>query len=73
MKSKITAHRLSVEECREILGQTEGAMTDAEIETLRNELERVAEVLLDEVTEKGREGLLPARWDTHFRLTGEAE
>jgi hypothetical protein len=48
-------------------------MTDAEIETMRDELERTADVLFDQIVEGGRDGLEAARWDSHFRETGEGE
>jgi hypothetical protein len=49
--------RVSVDECRAILGESADTMTDAEIETMRDELERTADVLFDQMVEGGREGL----------------
>jgi hypothetical protein len=65
--------RVGVDECRAILGESADTMTDGEIETMRDELERTADVLFDQMVEGGREGLEAARWDTHFRETGEGE
>lgn len=73
VKIEVTANRVGIEECRKILGSTAETMTDAEIEALRDDLERTAEMLFDEMAEQGQDGLSAARWDTHFRLTGEAE
>ena len=66
-------NRVSVDECRAILGASADTMTDADIETMRDELERTADVLFDQIVEGGREGLYSARWDSHFRVTGEGE
>ena len=65
--------RVSVDECRAILGASADTMTDAEIETMRDDLEHTADVLFDQMVEGGREGLEAARWDSHFRQTGEGE
>jgi hypothetical protein len=65
--------RASVAECRAILGASADTMTDEEIETMRNELELTANVLFDQMVEGGREGLEAARWDSHFRETGEGD
>jgi hypothetical protein len=67
------AEKVSVDECRAILGASADTMTDAEIERMRDELERTADVLFDQMVEGGREGLEAARWDSHFRETGEGE
>jgi len=64
---------MSVPKAREILGMSASEMSDEEIEGLVNDLERVADVLFDCMVLEGRIGLEGARWDTHFRLTGEAE
>jgi len=65
--------RVSVDECRAILGASADTMTDAEIEAMRDELERTADVLFDQMVEGGQDGLVAARWDSHFRETGEGE
>lgn len=67
------AEKVSVDECRELLGASAEAMTDAEIEMMRGEYERTADVLFDQMVESGAEGLEDARWNTHFRRTGEGE
>jgi hypothetical protein len=64
-------NRVSIGECRAILGESADTMTDAEIEAMRDDLERTADVLFDQMVEGGREGLEAARWDSHFRETGE--
>jgi len=69
----IMKKRVSVDECRAILGASADTMTDAEIESMRDELERTADVLFDQIVEGGRDGLEAARWDSHFRETGEGE
>ena len=43
--------RVSVDECRAILGASADTMTDAEIEAMRDELERTADVLSDQMVE----------------------
>jgi hypothetical protein len=64
---------VSVTECRAILGSEANGSTDEEIETIRDGLERTADVLFAQMVEEGRSGLDAARWDTHFRLTGKGE
>lgn len=64
---------VSIHECREILGITTEHMTDTDIEQLRTEYERIAEVLFELMVHEWREGLEGARWDSYFRETGEAE
>ena len=66
-------NKMSIEECRKILGASADALKDAQIEALRDDYERIADVLFDQIVEQGREGLEAARWDTHFRLTGDGE
>jgi hypothetical protein len=65
--------KVSIEECRAILGSSANRMTDAEIETMRDDLERTADVFFEQMVEGGREGLIAARWDSHIRRTGEGE
>ena len=65
--------KVSVDECRTILGATGEGMTDAQIEAMRDELERTADVLYDQMVELGPNGLEAARWATYFRETGEGE
>jgi hypothetical protein len=65
--------QVSTEECRRILGVSANGMTDAEVETMRDELERTADMLFNQIAEGGREGLYEARRDSHFRETGEGE
>ena len=65
------ADRISVGECRAILGASAEGLTDTEIETMRDEFERTADVLYAQMVEEGRDGLDAARWDTHFRMTGK--
>jgi hypothetical protein len=65
--------RVGVGECRTILGTSAVGLTDAEVETMRDELERTADVLFDQMVAGGREGLYIARRDSHFRETGEGE
>jgi hypothetical protein len=65
--------KVDIEECRAILGESADGMTDAEVETMRDELERTADVLFDQMVAGGREGLYVARRDSHFRETGEGE
>jgi hypothetical protein len=67
------AERVSVNECRAILGASAESLTDAEVEAMRDELERTADVLYEQMVEEGADGLEAARWDTHFRLTGEGQ
>jgi hypothetical protein len=67
------AEHVSISELRSILGPSAESMADAEVEAMRAEYERMAEVLFDQMMEDGRDGLEEARWDTHFRLTGRAE
>ncbi len=63
--------RVSIGECRQILEESADQMTDAEVEAVRDEYERIADVLFDQIVQKGKNGSEDARWDTHFRLTGE--
>ena len=64
---------VSIEECRRILGDSAESMTDAEIEKMRGDLERTADVLYTQMVEAGRNGLEMQRWLSHFRETGEGE
>jgi hypothetical protein len=48
-------------------------MTDAEVEKMRDDLERTADVLYTQMVEGGRNGLEMQRWLSHFRETGEGE
>jgi len=46
--------KLTIEDCRRILGETAEGMTDAEIEELRDTLHAFAHVLIDEfLAERG--------------------
>ena len=64
---------VSIEECRTILGGNADGMTDEQIESMRSDLERMADVLFDQMVELGPNGLEAARWATYFRETGEIE
>jgi len=64
------AEQVSIEECRQILGVSANGMTDAEIQAMRNELERTAEAVFTQMT---KEELDTVRWDAHFQRTGEFE
>ena len=50
------SEKVSVEECRRILGPEAANMTDADIETLRDNLERAADALYTEMTADLQEG-----------------
>jgi hypothetical protein len=56
------ADKVSIEECRRILGSSAESLTDAEVETMRDDLERTADVLYMQMTEAGRAGLEAQRW-----------
>lgn len=49
--------KVSVEECRRILGPEAANMTDSDIETLRDKLEQAADALHAEMTEDLRKGV----------------
>jgi hypothetical protein len=65
------ADKVSIEECRRILGSSAESMTDADIEKMRDNLENTADVLYTQMVEAGRNGLEMQRWLSHFRQTGE--
>jgi hypothetical protein len=67
------ADKVSIEECRRILGSSAENMTDAEVEKMRDGLEQTADVLYRQMVEAGRNGLEMQRWLSHFRETGEGE
>jgi hypothetical protein len=67
------ADKVSIEECRRILGSSAENMTDAEVEKMRDGLEQTADVLYTQMVEAGRNGLEMQRWLSHFRETGEGE
>ena len=50
------SEHVSIEECRRILGASAETMTDAQIESLRDDLERVAGLLHEEMTQVLRTG-----------------
>jgi hypothetical protein len=67
------ADKVSIEECRRLLGISAENMTDAEVEKMRDGLEQTADVLYTQMVEAGRNGLEMQRWLSHFRETAEGE
>jgi hypothetical protein len=65
--------KIPIDECRRILGGSAYSMTDAEIEVMRDNLERTADALYTQMVEAGRNGLDAQRWLSHFRQTGDGE
>jgi hypothetical protein len=64
---------VSIEECRRILGSSAESLSDAEVETMRDDLERTADVLYTQMAEAGRNGLEAQRWMSYVRETGDIE
>ena len=64
---------VSIAECRRILGESAEGMTDQQVEGMRAELERTADVMFDAMIEAGKNGLEAARWISYARETGEVE
>jgi hypothetical protein len=71
------ADKVSIAECRRILGNSADGMADAEIEAMRDDLERTANVLYDqmaeEVAQQGMQGIQRIHWAAYFQQTGEGE
>ena len=63
--------KIPIDECRRILGSSADGMTDTEIEAMRDNLERTADVLYTQMVEAGRNGLDAQRWLSYLRETGE--
>jgi hypothetical protein len=65
--------KVSIEECRRILGSSADSMTDAEVEAIRDDLERTGDTLYTQMTEAVRADIDAVRWFSHFQQTGEGE
>ena len=67
------AERMSIEKCRNILGDSARSATNAEIAALVADTERIADALYTQLTEAARADIEAVRWHSHFAETGEAE
>lgn len=67
------ADKVSIAECRRILGNSANSLSDTEVEAMRDDLERTANVLYDQMREAANANLDAVRWLAHFQHTGEAE
>jgi len=56
------ADKVSIAECRRILGNSTDTLTDAEVETMRDDLERTANVLFDQIKEAANANLGAVQW-----------
>ncbi len=64
------ADKVSIEECRRILGDSAESMTDAEVEGCATTRAH-RRSLYTQMVEAGRNGLEAQRWLSYFRETGE--
>jgi len=64
---------MTIQECRETLGASAEGMTDAEIETMRDDLTRMADVLYEQLKERASKDTEAVHWAAHFQQTGEGE
>lgn len=68
------AEKVSIAECRRMLGSSADGMTDIEIEVMRDDLERTANLLFDQMREEvATHGIQRIHWDAYFQQTGEGE
>lgn len=65
--------QVSIDECRRILGSSADGMTDADIEAMRDNLDRVAKELFTQFTEAANTDAEGLRWMIHAHETGEYE
>lgn len=58
----MATNRLSVQECRTLLGESASGHSDEQIERLRNSLECLAEQMYDEIVRQARRDPEGVRW-----------
>ncbi|HMH13272.1 MAG TPA: hypothetical protein VK578_09205 [Edaphobacter sp.] len=63
--------KMTVEQCREILGIAAAHMTDAEVEAEREHTEALAHAIFDQFTAKMKRDPEGMRWLLHAHETGE--
>ncbi len=65
--------KLTVSQCRELLGKVGEDMTDAQIEAERDHMEQLANVVYDQFKAEMKRNPERMRWLLHAHETGEAE
>jgi hypothetical protein len=63
--------KMTVEQCREILGDTAARLTDAEVEAERDHTEALAHAVFDQFTAEMKRDPEGMRWLLHAHETGE--
>lgn len=65
--------KVSIEECRKLLGSAAESMTDAQVESERDQMVALAHIVFDQFTEEGKRDPERMRWLLHAHETGEIE
>jgi hypothetical protein len=73
MRKWLMPNSLSIEECRKLLGSAAENMTDAQIESERDQMVALAHIVFDQFTEEMKRDPERMRWMVHAHETGEIE
>jgi hypothetical protein len=65
--------KVSIEECRKLLGSAAESMTDTQVEAERDQMVALAHILFDQFTEEMKRDPERMRWLMHAHETGEIE